>query len=89
MAKQAHEIKRWTENLWDKHFEEAERLDDWDSPEDKAKLEAAKAADTLWTAVDCDGELYLTNGYHYVNRMYYVISVRPCPAGLDINIHLC
>lgn len=88
-AKQTHEIKRWTENLWDKHFGEAERLEGWHSPEEKAKINAANAAGTLWTATDCEGKMYLTNGYHYVNRLYYVVSKNPCPAGLEINIHLC
>lgn len=28
----------------------------------------------VWTAVDCDGGFYLINGYHLVNRVYYMIT---------------
>lgn len=27
----------------------------------------------LWTIVDCDGKLYLTPGFRYVNRINYVV----------------
>jgi hypothetical protein len=29
----------------------------------------------VWTAVDGDDGVYLINGLHYVNRVYYVITV--------------
>lgn len=29
----------------------------------------------VWTAVDGDDGVYLVNGLHYVNRVYYVITV--------------
>jgi hypothetical protein len=28
----------------------------------------------IWTMVDCDGHLYVVNGKHYVNRMWYFIT---------------
>lgn len=28
----------------------------------------------VWTCVDADGGLYLLPGFHYVNRLYYVIT---------------
>lgn len=28
----------------------------------------------VWTAVDCDEGFYLINGYHLVNRVYYIIT---------------
>ena len=30
-----------------------------------------------WTCVDCDGKLYLIAGYHWVNRLYYIITDQP------------
>lgn len=27
----------------------------------------------IWTLIDCDGELYLSHGIHYVNRLNYFI----------------
>jgi hypothetical protein len=87
-AKSVTEIKRWTETLWDKHFGEADRVEGWHTEEEKAAIAEASTARKLWTAVDCDGVLHLTNGYHYVNRIYYVIAENPCPEGLEIDIKL-
>lgn len=33
----------------------------------------------IWTVVDCDGELALISGYHFVNRCYYLITEKPSP----------
>jgi hypothetical protein len=30
-----------------------------------------------WTILDCDGKLYLNAGYHYVNRLGYIITDQP------------
>ena len=30
-----------------------------------------------WTCLDCDGKLYLSAGFHYVNRLYYIITDQP------------
>jgi len=30
--------------------------------------------DRIWTLVDCDGDLFITAGYHLVNRMNYIIT---------------
>lgn len=39
---------------------------------------------TVWTAVDGDdGRMYLTAGYHFVNRIYYVISKKPWVTGQE------
>lgn len=29
---------------------------------------------TVWTIVDCDGELVIVAGYHWVNRFLYFVS---------------
>ena len=31
----------------------------------------------VWTMVDADDGMYLVNGLHYVNRIYYIITVEP------------
>lgn len=38
------------------------------------------APDTIWTVLDCDGELMVGNGYQHVNRMGYIITEIPAPA---------
>jgi hypothetical protein len=37
----------------------------------------ARPIRTIWTILDTDGELYLSMGYHYVNRFGYVITEVP------------
>jgi hypothetical protein len=44
---------------------------------------------TIWTLVDGDnGDQYLVSGYHFVNRIGYLISLEPVPDGTDIEVHL-
>jgi hypothetical protein len=31
----------------------------------------------VWTLLDCDGKLVIGAGYHHVNRMNYIVSIRP------------
>lgn len=33
--------------------------------------------DKIWTLVDADGKLYIIPGYHYVNRMDYIVTKIP------------
>lgn len=35
-----------------------------------------KMSDTnnIWTILDCDGKLYLSPGYHIVNRLNYIVT---------------
>lgn len=33
--------------------------------------------ETVWTLLDCDGQMFITNGFHYVNRMGYFITEVP------------
>lgn len=42
-------------------------------------LEEVKAVPPghLWTVLDCDGVLYLSPGFHFVNRINYVICRNP------------
>lgn len=40
----------------------------------------------VWTALDCDGELIITNGMHFVNRMGYLITEIPAPESNVITV---
>ena len=31
----------------------------------------------VWTMVDCDNGMYLVQGLHHVNRVYYMVTVEP------------
>ncbi len=33
--------------------------------------------DRVWTVVDADGKWYIAQGYHYVNRVGYLITEKP------------
>lgn len=47
----------------------------------------ALAPDRVWTIIeDDDGNPVLTNGFHYVNRIGYVVTVRPAPEDTFINV---
>lgn len=44
-----------------------------------------KVSQTLWTVVEGDDNLmWLTADYHYVNRIYYVISKKPWVTGQEV-----
>jgi len=43
----------------------------------------------VWTLVDGDdGDLYVVSGYHYVNRIGYLISTVPVPDDTEIEVHI-
>ncbi len=42
---------------------------------------------TIWTLVDGDdGNQYVISGYHFVNRIGYLISTVPIPEDADIEV---
>lgn len=44
---------------------------------------------TVWTLVDGDdGDWYILSGLHFVNRVGYLISREPVPAGTSIEVHI-
>ena len=44
---------------------------------------------TVWTLVDGDdGDLYVLSGFHYVNRIGYLVSTVPGPDETDIQVHI-
>ena len=42
--------------------------------EEVLKIANGDKPNRVWTAVDCDEGFYLINGYHLVNRVYYMIT---------------
>jgi hypothetical protein len=44
---------------------------------------------TVWTLLDGDdGDLYVASGYHFVNRIGYLVSTVPVPDETDIQVHI-
>jgi hypothetical protein len=44
---------------------------------------------TVWTILDGDdGDQYLVNGFHFVNRIGYLISTVAIPEGVDIEVRI-
>lgn len=44
---------------------------------------------TIWTVLDGDdGDLFVASGYHFVNRIGYLVSTTPVPDDLDIEVHI-
>lgn len=44
---------------------------------------------TVWTVLDGDdGDLYVASGYHFVNRIGYLVSTVPIPEGTFIQVHI-
>ena len=39
----------------------------------------------VWTMLDCDGRTYYTSGFHYVNRIGYLVCEVPVPDGVVIE----
>ena len=43
----------------------------------------------VWTLADGDnGDLYLASGFHFVNRIGYLISTVPVPPDVDIEVRI-
>ena len=44
---------------------------------------------TIWTLVDGDdGDQYLLSGFHFVNRIGYLISTIPIPEWTEVEVHI-
>ncbi len=44
---------------------------------------------TIWTLVDGeDGDMYVTSGFHFVNRIGYLLSTIPIPDDVTIQVHI-
>jgi hypothetical protein len=43
----------------------------------------------VWTLVDGeDGDLYVISGFHFVNRLGYLVSTAAVPEDVDIQVHI-
>lgn len=45
-------------------------------------------ADQIWTILDVDGELLIASGFHFVNRLGYILTAKPWPAHTIIEVDL-
>jgi hypothetical protein len=43
---------------------------------------------TVWTLIDGDGEQYITSGFHFVNRLGFLVTTVPAPEGALIQVSL-
>jgi hypothetical protein len=44
---------------------------------------------TVWTVLDGDdGDIYVVSGYHFVNRIGYLVSTVPIPSDQFIQVHI-
>jgi len=44
---------------------------------------------TVWTLVDGeDGDLYVLSGFHFVNRIGYLLSQEPLPDGQEVQVQI-
>ena len=44
---------------------------------------------TIWTLIDGDdGDQYLVSGYHFVNRIGYLLSTAPVPDGTEVQVRI-
>ena len=44
---------------------------------------------TVWTLVDGDdGDMYVISGFHFVNRIGYLISTVPIPKNVAVQVHI-
>jgi len=54
------------------------RQRDWTVPEDQVEIEKATKEHRIWTAGDDDnGNFCISSGWHFVNRLYYIITEIP------------
>lgn len=40
----------------------------------------------IWTVLDCDGKLYYSTGYHFVNRLNYIITEEEFDCQIDVQL---
>ncbi|MBN8626910.1 MAG: hypothetical protein J0M17_15625 [Planctomycetes bacterium] len=56
---------------------------------DELAFVRAQAPHAVWTFIDGDdGDCYVVSGYHFVNRIGYLISTVPVPEGTDIEVRI-
>lgn len=60
---------------------------DWTLPADREAITRATDARCIWTTLDVDGFVMLASGWHFVNRLGYVITEVPVPDGVDVLVY--
>ena len=43
---------------------------------------------TIWTIIEAEGKLYYNSGYHYVNRLGYLVTKEQVPENKEILVEL-
>lgn len=46
----------------------------------------AESPRRVWTILECDESLVVASGYHFVNRIGYLITEKPAEEGVDYEI---
>ena len=46
----------------------------------------ASAPGRVWTVLEADGVLSIESGYHYVNRLGYLVTRHAVPAGATVSV---
>ena len=71
-----HFIERFNP-VFDESTQETLKQFCWTNKNDMEVINKAKWDNKLWTMLDCDGKMYLSAGFHLVNRMFYVVCNNP------------
>lgn len=59
---------------------------DWTDAEDARSIELARIERRLWTTLDVDGFVVVASGWHFVNRLGYVITEEAAPVDQEIEV---
>jgi hypothetical protein len=51
------------------------------------QVELARGDNRIWTLLDCDGQLVIVNGWHYVNRQGYFITTYPAAPETEYEVY--
>ena len=60
---------------------------DWTIPEEWDAIRQAAGDGRVWTTVDADGFVLTTSGYHFVNRLGYVITEVALPRDMIVDVY--
>jgi hypothetical protein len=56
--------------------------------EEYVRKVAQKTPKKVWTVLECDGRMYYSSGFHFVNRMGYFITEEEVEEGVEITVEL-
>lgn len=59
---------------------------DWTMESDRAAIAQATDERRIWTTLDVDGFVILSAGWHFVNRLGYVITEVPVADDLEVEV---